>query len=146
MNRTAYGRVLYDGLGHPVGFLPFIAAALPLIKGAAAALIPKAVGTVAKLAQQRPAPRSAAPVPFPPPAPATPVAVRPVVIQPPPQPVVIQAPVTPASPAMWPPHPMSYVRPFFGPMTAPVGVPMPGMYPMYLPGRRRVRRVGRRLA
>lgn len=144
MNRSAYGRVLYDGLGNPVGILPLIAAALPLIKGAAAALIPKAVGTVAKLAQRPPAPRPAAPVPVLPPAPATPVAARPVVIQPPPQPVVIQAPVTPASPAMWPLHPMSYGRPFFGPM--PGGVPMPGMYPMFLPGRRRVRRVARRLA
>ena len=139
MNRTAYGRVLYDGLGNPVGIVPALVAALPLLKGAAAALIPKAVGTVAKLAQRRPAPRPAAPLPLPPPAPVTPVVARPVVVPPPPQPVVIQTPITPAGPAMWPLHPMSYMRPFFGP-------PMPGMYPMFLPGRRRVRRVARRPA
>jgi hypothetical protein len=135
MTRTTYGRVLYDGLGHPVGILPAIAAALPLIKGAAAALIPKAMSRVASVVRRVPAPRPAVPVP----APIAPVAVRPVTIQPPP-PVVIQAP---ASPPMWPPHAMFTMPSFVRPMMSPYVVPASGLYPMFRPVRRRARRVAR---
>lgn len=79
------GRMLYDGLGNPVGILPFIAAlaplaaklvtALPAIVGKAATLLPK-IATVAASLGPRPAPASPMPVvtvaPAPPPSPAPP--------------------------------------------------------------------------
>jgi len=85
---TVPGRVLYDGLGNPVGILPFIAAlapiaaklftALPAIAGKAATLLPKITAVTSSLAPSGPAPQAnippPAPLPSAPPSPTPPVA------------------------------------------------------------------------
>jgi hypothetical protein len=92
-------RVLYDGLGNPVGILPFIAAlaplamkaltALPAIAGKAATLLPQMTSAVSTL---MPAPSAAAITPqqaLPPmPMPAPPMAVGPMPPMPMPLPAI----------------------------------------------------------
>jgi hypothetical protein len=78
----AEGRVLYDGLGNPVGILPFIAAlaplaakaltALPAIAGKAATLLPQITSAASALIPPSTA-AAGAPAPSPEPQQATPI-------------------------------------------------------------------------
>jgi hypothetical protein len=94
------GEVVYDGLGNPLGFLPFLAALAPL----AAKVLPMIASALPMLARGgggRAAPRRAAAPPVSPPPPIAPAVIAP---PSPPQIIIIREPAPAAPSPFFPTH------------------------------------------